>query len=716
MTIPEELQLQEQTLVAYVFERLLFDSIERNNKRSGTIFPPAMLAAKFAYISHYYDELSMKQTHRHRGRAITRLGLNFASGVVAFLTSNRNRFKILPDHVTEKIEFGDEAGSELCVFVSCPFVSAADMVDIRRRFITLVPEAYREEMEFLMGLLKRNGLLASEADVIQAGAECMQEIQRKDNHHAVSEVYIHKLEAGCLPTHVRKHKEEQLVAAVKALTSMDVLVLSSFAKGIHVSDYDLELLLMDPVTATTDSKQGQATSSPTSTTAITDDELVDRVFRMSLDQHPPSGDERVRAIREMATMIKSAGFESVLLRKRYFDITCKANPHYVCFRDPKTELTCQVTLYNPFDIHTRELLQTYTAIDSRVEPFVFAVQKTLDNHGRSREALSNYAAAMIAIHFLQHKSILPKLLHHQGKRVDFGFHTGKAINALPRTPKTTLPTRDVSVMVPPQSAKTQERNTNRQGRRGNQRRGGSGHGATGGTEVSNVDALISAVSALEPLIASASNSNYATEIKSTTTLHPNHLAISFRYDKDLAQKRPYDKSRSKQPVVDLLVDFFEYTASKFKSWERNLPLEEDLPEGTFSVVGSVDHQGKKCSMFMPGTAQTFTLGSFSGLVVQDPFVMDRNITWLCTGWRFMSTSRVFQRARDSTCCHHKGKSHQELMLEDMSEMEGVVNPGLFDVWDSFGDAIVDPSLKNVAELLVATNFVAEEINEKGIPF
>jgi hypothetical protein len=179
MNIPVEPQIQEQTLIAYIFERLLFDAIEHDNKRNGTNFPPAMLAAKFAYISHYYDELSMKQSHRHRGRAITRLGLNAASGVVSFLTSNRNRFKILPGRITEKIEFGEEAGSELCIFITCPFVLAEDMRDIRRSFITRVPEVYREETEFLMGLLKRNGLLASEVDVIQSGAECIQEIKRR---------------------------------------------------------------------------------------------------------------------------------------------------------------------------------------------------------------------------------------------------------------------------------------------------------------------------------------------------------------------------------------------------------------------------------------------------------------------------------------------------------------------------------------------------------
>ncbi|KAF9156512.1 hypothetical protein BG015_004724 [Linnemannia schmuckeri] len=663
-----------------------------------------MLAAKFGYISHYYDELSMKQTHRYRGRAITRLGLNSASGVVAFLTSNRNRFEILPDRVAEKIEFGEEAGSELCVFIECPFDSAADMIDIRRGFMTCVPEAYREEVEFLMGLLKRNGLLASETDVIQAGAECIQEIKRKDNHHAVSEVYLDKLEER-LPTNIRKRKEEQLVAAVKALTSMDVLVLSSFAKAIQVSDCDLELLLLNPVISTIDFN----------TAAITGDDLATEFSGCPWARTPPFDDERVRAIREMATTIKNAGFESVLLRKRYFDITCKVNPHYICFCGPKTELTCQVTLYNPFDIHTHELLQTYATIDSRVEPFDFAVQKTLYNHSRSREASSNYTTAVIAIHFLQHKLIFPKLLHHQGKRVDFGFHTGKAVNVLLRTPETSMPTRDIVAIVPLQSA-TQANNTNRRGRNGSQCRGGSDRDTGYGREVSSVGALINPATAPQPTITSASEASYATEIKSKTTLHPNHLAISFRYDKNLARKRPYDESRSKQSVINLLVDVFEYTVSKFKSWERYLPSEEDLPEDTFSIVGLIDHRGKKCSMFMPGTAQTFTSKSFCGLVVQDPFVMDRNITWLCTGWCFMSTSKVFQRARDSTCCHHKGKSHQELMLEDLSEMEEVVNLRLFDVWDSFGEAVVGQSLKNVAELLIAINFAVEEINENGTPF
>ncbi|KAF9115901.1 hypothetical protein BGW39_002886, partial [Mortierella sp. 14UC] len=144
-----------------------------------------MLAAKFAYISHYYDEFSLKQAHRHRGRAITRLGLNSASSVVAYLTSNRNRFKIPPDHITEKIQFGDGAGSELLPLLPAPLCW-------RQTWLTIggVPEAYRDEIEFLMGLLKRNRLLASsDADIVQAGYERMQELKRNDDHQAIRALF-----------------------------------------------------------------------------------------------------------------------------------------------------------------------------------------------------------------------------------------------------------------------------------------------------------------------------------------------------------------------------------------------------------------------------------------------------------------------------------------------------------------------------------------------
>ncbi|KAF9129131.1 hypothetical protein BGW39_004438 [Mortierella sp. 14UC] len=713
MTVPPEPPLQEQTLIAYLFERLLFDAIERDNKRTGTFFPPAMLAAKFAYISHYYDELSLKQTHRYRGRAITRLGLDSVSGIIAFLTNYRNRFKILPDRVTNKIEFGEEAGKELCIFINCPLVSATDMVDIRRAFITRVPEAYREEVEFLMSLLKRSGLLASsEADVVQAGYECILELKRKENHHAVSGVYIDKLEAERPPPHVRKRKEEQLVAAIKALTYMDVLVLSSWTKGIHISDYDLELLLVEPNTTTTGLEQEKTVSAPSVITTPTDNDLAERVNRMSMEQLPPSGEERVRAIHKMATTVKDAGFELVLLRKRYFDITCKINPHYVCFYDPKTELTCQITLYNPFDIHKRELLRTYASIDNRVEPFVFAVQRTLDNHGRSHEALSNYAAAMIAIHFLQHKSILPKLMHHQGQRIDFGFHTGKAADALPKTLDTAFGTREISAIVQPELST----NKTRRGRGGNRNQGGPGRAVSDGREASSVDTLIDNAVTLRPEVRPASGAKHATLLRTTTSFHPEFLAVSHHYDKNLAKNRPFDRTRAKKPVVDLLVEFFEYTASKFKSWERYLPTVEDMAANNYDIVGSVDHQGKKCSMYMPGTARTFTSENFSGLVVQDPFVLDRNIAWLCTGWRFKSTSQVFQRARDSTSCNHKDKTHQELMLiKEESEKEGMIDTKVFDAWDSFGEAVAGSSLKNVAELAIATSFIVQEVKENGMP-
>lgn len=197
MTTALEPTLVEQTLVSYLVESLLFHSVEHNNKSNGSAFSPMLLSTKFAYIAQYYDKLTMKENYRLRGRAITRLGLNTGSGVVSYISNNRTRFKILPERLTEKIVLGEEANIEVCQFIYCTYaLQGTDLAEIRRGFATLVPEPYREEIEFLMGMLKRNGLLASSPQaVIHTSTECLVDLRRSKVHHEVADDYARKLEA-----------------------------------------------------------------------------------------------------------------------------------------------------------------------------------------------------------------------------------------------------------------------------------------------------------------------------------------------------------------------------------------------------------------------------------------------------------------------------------------------------------------------------------------
>ncbi|KAG0271324.1 hypothetical protein BGZ95_000877 [Linnemannia exigua] len=717
--------LVEQTLITFLFERLLFDSIERtNNNSTGSTISPTLLSARFAYIAHYYDQLTLKQAHRWRGRAITRLALNSASGVVTFLSNNKSCFKILPDRLTEKLVLGDEAGSELCQFIICTYVlQASDLAEIRRGFVTLVPEPYREEIEFLMGMLKRSGLLASSVQAaISTGTQCIMELRHSKMHHGISDDYAQKLAAELPPVASRERKERQIVDSVKEATSMDAIVLSSSAHGIHISDYDLELLLVERAvddTDTTSSTEANTHDQPSS--RDTDSELVERLERLTVEKSPPSGEERVQAIHALAAIIKNAGFKSVVARKRYSDVSCSLNSYYVCFYDPRTQLTCQLTLYNPAGLKTRNLLQAYADIDNRVKPFMFAVQRTLDNHGRSHEALGNFAVAMIGIHYLQTKGVLPKLLHRQGRRVEFGFHTGRPENVLPKN----LTSQNYTGLgqagrKPSASTHTAQSKNNRnihrplRGRKTlpQQQQQGSGD------FFSSVYDRVGSVPTGGVRCTTAPESNVPKgNTRDQTEPSPDVRTVPCEYDTILAKVRPFDKSVLRKSVTDLVVDFFRYTSDKFEEWEDLLIPSDGAT--TYNYIGAIDQEGKRCSMFMPGSAQTYLPDRFSGLVVQDPFILDRNLAWLCTGWRFRNTGRAFRHAFDSISCSHTGAElYQHLIgewLEEQEEIEGdlefesetghpmgyVINDRVLDAWDEFGDSITDLRLRAIAQKMIA---------------
>lgn len=414
-------------------------------------------------------------------------------------------------------------------------------------------------------------------------------------------------------------------------------------------------------------------------------------MKLTVGEQPPSGEERVRDVHALVTTIKNAGFSYVVAVKRYVDVTCNLNPHYVCFYDPRTQLTCQITLYNPSDLSNRKILQAYAEIDTRVEPFISAVQRTLDNHGRSHEALGNFAVTMIAIHYLQIKGILPKLLHQQGRRIDFGFFTGKPDNALPKNPP-----QDSADHVATSSARAKPK-VNIKVRHGRKKQQPPQSGRTA-SSVGGSPAI--------------GGTYFRGTTRGQTATSSGVRAISCAYDTELAKARPYDKSVIRMSVTELVVNFFTYTAEKFQDWEDRLVPGDLAPDHDF--VGAIDHEGKRCSMFMPGTAVTYLPEKFSGLVVQDPFVLDRNLAWLCTGWRFMNTSKTFQRAQATVAAYINQELTEEL-LDEVAEIEeellyGVeaglpgyaLSQRILDAWDDFGDSVTSPrQLRDVAEKMIA---------------
>ncbi|OAQ28570.1 hypothetical protein K457DRAFT_20125 [Linnemannia elongata AG-77] len=707
MTTGLEPTLVEQTLVSYLVERLLFDCIEHNNKSTGSVFAPMLLSTKFAYIAQYYNHLTMKQTHRWRGRAITRLGLNTGSGVVSYISNNRTRFKILPERLTENLGLGDEAKIEVCPFIYCTYVlHGTDLAEIRRGFVTLIPEPYREEIEFLMGMLKRNGLLASSPQaIVLTSSECLVDLRQSKIHHAIADDYVRKLEAELPPASIRQRKQQQIVDAVQEATSMDVIILSSWAQGIQISDYDLELLLVErtpdnaatPTSASNEEGQEQFLSH-----VSTDEELVERLMKMAIRKQSPSDEELVHDIHALVTTIKNAGFRSVVAVKRYSDVTCGLNPYYVCFYDPKTQLTCQVAMHNPSGLSTRNILRAYTEIDTRVEPFIFAVQRTLDNHGRSHEALGNFAVTMIAIHYLQIKGILPKLLHQQDRRVDFGFFAGKSPNGLPKNPSQDSAGHAADCHPAAISSAQAKPKANIKVRHGRRK-----------PQLPQSDRTAYSVGGLTAAGGIAFRGTTRGQTATSSGIRP----IFCAYDTELAKARPFDKSLNRKSVTDLAVNFFTYTAEKFEDWEDLLVPGDQATDHDF--VGSIDHEGERCSMFIPEAAVTYLPEKFSGLVVQDPFVLDRNLAWLCTGWRFMNTSKTFQRAQATVTCKHTGTYINQDLIEELIVEEAEIEeellyefatglPGytlsrrILDAWDDFGDSVTSPrQLRDVAEKMIA---------------
>jgi hypothetical protein len=253
---------------------------------------------------------------------------------------------------------------------------------------------------------------------------------------------------------------------------------------------------------------------------------------------------------------------------------------------------------------------------------------------------------MIAIHYLQFKSILPQLLSHQDSRVNFEFYSGPVDKMLPED-KTIISDERMLAEWPkdaPPMAETlrAELNKTKYRRRGSR-------------------ATISKKRGI-----------YTLTLQELWEAVTGYRMFLTDYDKELAKIRHFDPSPSPLPLGRLLIDFFKFTADNFKKWETLIPAHES-PRRNFRESDSSN--------------------TFTGLVVQDPFVLELNLASQCTGWRFMSISKAFQGA-DKTLSgvyrHQEkirdgdggdGEDGEEGCYEEASSSNSIVSVGTEDYSD-----------------------------------
>ncbi|KAF9134368.1 hypothetical protein BGW39_007246 [Mortierella sp. 14UC] len=638
-------ELEDDTFIAYLFERIFFESVARLNTPGGTKLFPVDLAIKLGYISRFYAHMSLKPSARHRGAALNLLGLNTISGVTIYMTGHLYRFKVLPDSFTKEIRLNFSSENKVCICIFSPALLPKEMVEIRRRFMFHIPENYREEIDYLMGVMRRNGLWEASAQLKKNCQDVLGSplpVSCQMSHEAYVKKYLEQFKEDRSHRIARQRLENELIGSLKTLTSWGVEVLSSSAKGINTSDFDLELVM----TYTRGKKL--------------DDAMNELLFKLT-----------------------DTGYQFVHLDGRYSDELCQREDEYIGFYDSRSELTCQITLADPTDtcrggIDLRDMMQAYADIDCRVEPFIFAVQKILDKHGRSHRVLSNLAVTMIAIHYLQFKSIIPQLLSHQDNRANFEFYSGPVDKMLPED-KTVISDERMLAEWPkdaPPMAETlrAELDKKRYRRRGSR-------------------AAITKKRGIYTLTLQ--------ELWEAVTEHRMSLTD---YDKELAKVRPFDQSPSPLPIGRLLIDFFRSTAVDFKQWETLIPVSGNPGWGSKNSVPS---------------------GVFTGLVVQDPFVLQLNLASQCTGWRFMSTSRAFQRADETISGVYRrherikegsDKDDEEECYEWASSSNSIVSVGteddgdeglknekaesVCDYFDGFRDALSGSAIKGHAKPVV----------------
>ncbi|KAF9955674.1 hypothetical protein BGZ65_003246 [Modicella reniformis] len=626
----------EGAFVDYLFERLLFERVLARNSLSGCCIDPEAMSDKFDYILHYYLHLGLKKAHNRRSEAIRNLNLNEIAGVVVYMTNMQGRYKIFSANLAQTFDFGQEHEDTYGDHIHCAQMSNKQIKDFRRDWAAKVPQEHQDEIELLVRILKENGLMSSQdcgrtlADKLNALVDDEDDEDRLyiDTLH---DAYIAKLENARLRPEVRLQKEQNLITSIKSLTAMDVIVLSSSAKGVNISDCDIELLLVRPAP-----KNREGISAPPTSM------LGSLLSRAGVEPMTMS---------ELSSLLKRSGYKSVEFSYRYFDTTCEINVPYTSFYDPRSELSCQIILNqsHPLGIPLRKLIQAYTNLDGRVERLVYATQQILSEHGRCKRFLSNYAITLMVIAFLQEKDILPKLQHHRERPSP--DQASQTLQQQQVHPAVKLITKAMS--------KNQKRAIARQHRRRRSQ----------GTMKSNSDVDISAAI-------------LADKVQVTNLAGSRSRLIDCHFDQAMTQSQVFDKS-SISTVGDLLLEFLAYfgythdyadhevsvvygslshetstmtadattdtskSASTVTVSESSINVECTVSEMTVSQQGkssSMDSASTNTSVSLTENPKEQNQPKRSYLIVRDPFVTDRNVTRLCSGWKLAATVACFRRA------------------------------------------------------------------------
>lgn len=121
-----------------------------------------------------------------------------------------------------------------------------------------------------------------------------------------------------------------------------------------------------------------------------------------------SGEKPKKVLKKIARMLNEDGMDNVKL------ITTAKVP-IVKFIDSRSKIPVDISINNSLAVHNTELLRRYSALDSRVKPFIISIKYWARNRGISDAAIgtfSSYAWTLIAINYLQslEHEVLPNLL------------------------------------------------------------------------------------------------------------------------------------------------------------------------------------------------------------------------------------------------------------------------------------------------------------------
>ncbi|KAF9131460.1 hypothetical protein BGW39_001773 [Mortierella sp. 14UC] len=622
MATPEP---EHYAFVDLLFERLLFERILMRNQTTGCCISPGALSMQLDLIGHYYTAIAMTTFQRLCGEAIR--NRDFSNwGILSCLSNHQRRpFKIFPNSLAAKfdLEIESDRESKLRDHIFCPWMSHKQVKDFRKDYASKVSKDHQREFEFLVDMLDQNGLLRA--------ANCDTEpefLSRKTEKVSVDEIplqHVENLMNAHTCTDARVIQEASLLHSIKTLTSLEPVLLSSSANGVNISDCDVEILLLAPETAG-DSLDTTTPNKLKAEFSISNTSVTTKTGKRSASKKKPSDtQDSTLTMKDLASLLTKGGYKSVRHLDRYFDPSSEINVDYLFFIDPRSELACQITLDHPLGIKVRDLLLDYANIDTRVEPLIFAVQQTLDDFGRCRQYLSNYAVALMTIAFLQTKKVLPLLQRHV------------MLPASPTQPSPTATSKPSGNAQSPASiARTNSRHRQyfkrdplsassqiRQPRKGQQ----DNSPVSTKSQIRNQKRKDKKRLHREQTLPAAT-------VKVKTVSGGTRL-VDCRYDKVLTQTRPFDNRTTRESVAELLTGFMDYFGYCHRSTQCEISV--ILGSTTFPVAIPDAATGSNSTPAAPEKDCTC-------LVVRDPFVTDRNVTWLCSQWRLSHCERMFMRA------------------------------------------------------------------------